>query len=358
MHVLCLLLWSGCGLASTEYLVINLLNLADAEFFREDPSLLTQREFQLVDIDFWGVVVNAPSRISTDRHDKLPLVIATRYSGERGWDVRLKNNAILVGTNLQDGTVHFAKAFVSERELASRLLGEKAPRGPRPSGLPIRSASIRTVDIRRRLNMKWGTGTWALGVINYDWPSNAVFVELKGHEPARYSEARPVSPSPNLTEAGSCKLSKRGGDAFPCYLRTSKTPALPKSGISFTAEPRMVQEEQRLYVFGAFTVPVRDFHLPKQKIIHQYPDGRQKNVTAVISVTMAVLGLDWDEPVRFDWAVPVYGTRLDIGMSARGCFAIDALAGREVNLLSAGKYVSYIVMDGRIFGPQLFEISE
>lgn len=329
-------------MASTEDIMAGILNLTEAEFFSAEQTELAQREFQFVDLDFWGVVVNAPGQIKTDQHEKLPLFIATRYTGERGWDVPFKDNCILVGTNLRDGTVHFKKAFVSERELESRWREITPPRGPKPSGLPIRSAGIRPVDVRQRLNFKWNTGTWALGVINYDWSSNTVVVELQGDEEVKPSSAMPVNPEP----------SPMGVGELPCYLETAKTPQAPESGVSFTGEFGVEDGQLRLKIFGSFVVPIRDFHLPEQKLVHQFQNGSQEKVAAVVPVTMIVLGMDWDEPVQFDWAVPVYGESLSVGMLARGFFAIDTFASGHTLELDPGKYVCYIITDGRIFGPK------
>lgn len=48
-------------------------------------------------------------------------------------------------------------------------------------------------------------------------------------------------------------------------------------------------------------------------------------------MTLAVLG--------FDWAVPVYGDKLSVGMMARGNFSLDALARDGKKELSSCDYV-------------------
>jgi hypothetical protein len=186
-------------------------------------------------------------------------------------------------------------------------------------------------------------------VINYDWPSNTVVVELKGDQPMQPASARAVSPPPNPEADSDPKASDL---ALPSYLPMAKTPQVPERGLSFTIEHRVVQGKPQLFAFGAFVVPVRDFELPVEKVGHQLQEGRQGRVAAVIPATLAVLALDWGEPVRFDWAIPVYGDVLKPGAPARGCFAIDALATGNTHSLDPGKYVCYIVMDGRIFGPR------
>ena len=345
-------------MASTAEVIARILNLTENEFFKADRSVLAPRESWLLDMDFSGVALNAPRQVMTGLHDKLPVIMATRFSGERDWEVRLVDNCTLVGTNLQNGSVRFANALISEKELRTRGGRQRVPKGPKPPGLAVAAAQLTELDARSQLHIKWDTGTWALSVIYYDWPSNTVVAELKGNEAPQRSSAHSVHPPPNPACTGLGGGSQKGAEALPCYLPMPKTPRFPESGVSFTAEFRVEQGRQSLNIFGAFSVPVRDYHVSDQKVVHQFQDGRRESVAAVIPVTMAVLALDWAVPLQFDWAVPIYGEQLKVGMSARGCFAIDALATGSMRPLSSGKYVCYIVMDGRIFGPQSLLIPE
>ncbi len=332
-------------MASREEIVSVLLNFTEDEFFDADEDVLESREDQLLEADFFGIAVNAPQEVATDLHDDVPLIMAICSSGERDWDVSLSDNCIMVGTNLIDGTVHFANAFVTEKELQSRGFIEKTPKGSRPPGLAMEAAQLTSLDTRERLDMEWNSGGWSLGIINYDWPSNTVEVELLGDEKIDFPPARSVFPEPAAP----------GVETTPYYQPVAQTPQLSELGAALTVEVFMKEGLQRLYVFGAFAVPVRPFHLPDQEIVNVMPDGREENVAAVVPVTFAVLGLDWDEPLQFDWQVPVYGAKLEPGMPALGNFAIDALDMGTVQF-DPGEYLCYIVMDGRIFGPQSFQI--
>jgi hypothetical protein len=335
-------------MASKEEIVASILNLSEDEFFNADRAVLEPRESELLDMDFFGLAVNGPRKIPTDRQDRLPLIMAAGFTGERDWDIPLADNCLLVGTNLQDGTVHFGSALVTEKEQVARGIREKPPRGPKPSGLALGAAQLTAVDVRGRLPVTWNTGTWALGVISYDWPSNTVVVELEGDEAPKPATAPPVSPEPD----------PRGVAALPNYLPSSKTPQSPPSGVAFTGEFGMEEGRQRLSIFGAFSVLVRDFHVPDKLAVHAFQDGRQENVVAVIPVTLAVLGVDWPDPMRFDWAVPVYGPQvLEPGMPAQGFFAVDAFAEDGPQFLDPGKYVCYIILDGGIFGPKTLQVS-
>jgi hypothetical protein len=137
-----------------------------------------------------------------------------------------------------------------------------------------------------------------------------------------------------------------------------QTPRLLDSGVSFTTECIAVQGKQQLNVFGALTLPVQHFMLMRQEIVHEYDGGRREKVAAVVPVTFAILALNWELPLRFDWAVPVYGDKLNPGMPARACFAIDALATANPPSLAPGNYLCYVIAGGQIFGPQSLKIPE
>jgi len=325
--------------------VSKVLNLRDEEFFNADDSVLPPREELLLDLDFIGVAINAPHRIDTGRRDKLPVIMAVRLGGERDWDVQLTENCILVGTNLVDGTVRFTRALVTDKELRSKGGRKKAPRGTKPPASELGEESAQLVELkaRERLRIPWETGTWSLGVIYYDWPSNTVVVELEGNAGVKSPPARAVHPQP-------------GPGPLPSYLPSPKTPQAPQDGMAFTVEVTGQEGKRVLNVYGSFAVPAKDFHLSQHPLVHQLPGGRRENVSVVVPVTLAVLGLNWELPIRFDWAVPVYGGQLQKGTTTRGQFAINAFAEGSGSGLSVGSYICYIVMDGRIFGPKAFQI--
>lgn len=333
-------------MVSTAEILASILNMTEDEFFSAHQKELAEREFQLIDLDFWGIVVNAPEKIDVTQRDTLPLFVATRYSGERGWSVQLEHNCLLVSTNLQDGRVQLTKAFVDERELETRWHETPPAPGQPPAGLPLYSAVVRQIDARLRTDMDWDSGRWSLGIIHYDWFSNSVEVTLLGENAAKVKATGPVSPEPDFTDS----------QLLPCYLPTLKNPQLPEKGLSFTGEFGRSDDEQQLKVYGSFVVTIRDFHLPDQKYIHQFQNGMQQNVAAVIPVTFVLLGLDWDEPLQFDWAAPIYGEALAIGMQARGYFAIDASDSDSGLDLEPGEYLCYVIFDGLIYGPKTLKV--
>ncbi len=340
--------------APVSAILSKILNLSESEYFSADPSALSPRESQLLGMNFVGVAVNAPSQIDTERHDRLPLVMAVRCGGERDWDLTLRDNCILLASNLQDGTVALAPAFATDKT-PSVEPGTK--KGPRPAGLAEVAAQLTELDVRRLIDLDWNSGTWALGVIYYDWPSNIALVELKGRKPLRPAQSRPVYPAPDPATGTRETASRNGCAALPCYFPTPRTPAARASGTSFLLEYRAEHGRKSLNVFGTFEIRTRPFHLPGRRIIHRFQNGRKETVGAAVPVTLAVLSANATVPLQFDWVVPIYGRQPKVGTAARGFLAVDALAtGNRTGELDPGRYVAYLIVDGRISGPQAFEV--
>lgn len=330
----------------TAAILAGVLTMSEPEFFNPDPGAMTAREAQLLDADFIGVEVNAPPVVDTRSRNKLPLFIAARFEGDREWDVPLRENCILVGTNLHDGSVYFAPALISEKDV-TRSGREPIPKGPKPEGLPLVAAQITEIDAKAKLPIRWNSGAWSLGVINLDRRSNTVSVELKGDEALPAAAARDVHPPPNH---------RAEGLALPSYTAMERTPPIPDSGAAFSVEYSQSGGRQRLIVFGAVSVPVREHMLSAQTITHEFAGGRSDSVAAVVPITFILVALNQNIPIQFDWAIPVYGESLEAGMPARACFAIDALAADEPASIPAGQYFCYVVVGGRIFGPEGFVV--
>lgn len=321
-------------------ILAGVLAFSEAEYYNPPAQLLTERESQLLDIDADGVAVNAPAVIDTRERGTLPLVMAARFSGDREWDVPLIDNCLLVGTNLSDGTVYFAPALTSRKDV-TRAGKLKVPKGEKPEGLAEVSAQITTIDALAKLPIRWNTGHWALGVINYDRPSNAVSVELKGNDPFPVPTPCPIHPPlPAATDA----------TALPSYIAMGKNPRMPDSGVAFATEIVESDGQSRLHVYGSFAIPMRDYMLPREETVHDLPSGRRERVAAIVPMTLAIIALNSDLPVQIDLAVPVYGgDALRVGSVARGYFAVD-VSDPSSSTLSMQQ--CYVIAGGDVFGPR------
>jgi hypothetical protein len=204
------------------------------------------------------------------------------------------------------------------------------------------------VDARAKLGIRWNTGVWSLSIISFDWSSNTVIVKLNGDEPAQSSPVHVIDPPP-ANDPGT------GEPVLPCYVPIAKTPQLPDSGLSFVIEQSGVGDDSHLMVYGSFSLPAREFMLPTDQPL---TDQRGENIAAAVPLSLLVVGLNWRSPDRFDWVIPVHGEALRTDAPARGCFAIDAFAGRGAQSIEAGDYICYMVVGGQIFGPQSLKIAK
>jgi hypothetical protein len=349
---------------SQEQIASRFLNLTHEQFFGDDESFLGDIKWRLVDTDLRGLAINSPKVVTTDTTDQLPVVMATCKTGLRGWEVRQKQNCILVSVERETDTVHFGEVFMDIKEKTSRAkLPEEKREKPDPSSLAAAVAGAYRFDARRVGNIPWEPGKIALSVISYDWVSNTVEVELKAKEQKEPSDIIPkeVTPAPNpnagATEKWLFGLLERDKQVFPSYVRNSKTPQPPAGqGLSFTIE-NPGKAGGRLLTCGAFVLKAESRYLPEMRISHKYADGQTRTVSAVVPMTFAIVGLDWPKPVRFDWAVPVYSDKqVQAGEPIYGYFTIDVLAGSEIKL-EDGNYAAYIIMDGITFGPRKFQWS-
>jgi len=176
--------------------------------------------------------------------------------------------------------------------------------------------------------------------------------EVPPDEPKPFKVSPMPSPQAATQKVG---LLGRAAPVLPTYESHSLMPKPPESGLALVAPSKMAAFD-RLVFFGAFSTKARQWHLNPEPTVHLGKGGRKLTVAAVVPVTLLLLGLDWNVPKRFDWAVPVYANApIREGSPLTGCFGIDALAGSDIRL-TAGRYMAYAVFDGRLFGPREIKI--
>ena len=159
--------------------VIDLLSLKEKAYYHIDEKALSKIESELLDIDFFGVVISAPNKINTNQMDILPLLVGIRYSGDRAWDFPVEENCIIVATNLIDGSKYEENLFYDE---SGKIVFEEEEQGDKPPGLAIASALVFKVDVRDIFELPWSTGQWGFSVLYNDWESNRVDIFLVGKD--------------------------------------------------------------------------------------------------------------------------------------------------------------------------------
>lgn len=323
----------------------NILDFSDAEFAAAPALDVHPREVRLLDAPFEGIAISAQSRIRVDAQTELPIAIAIRCDGERDWDVPLGDNCLLVVTELQTGRVGVVPALVPPKVLTSRAGPQPSRAGPvRPPAdeLAGHGAQIGWTEVRSRLDVPWRGGTWSFSVVHFDWISNRVDVLLEG------GPAAPAAPvAPPVVEP----LPAQQVPGLPSYVGGAQTP--PAQGVDLKVQLDEQGPATRLLVEAAFALPARP-----QLLVAGYTlfDGAQeRDVVAIVPMTLLLVGANLPRPWRRDLRVPVYGPAVSAGETLQGWLSLDAFAGAASP--GPGSFACYLVLDGTVYGPQLLRVT-
>jgi hypothetical protein len=325
----------------------SLLDFTDAEFQAAPHPDMHEREVRLLDTDFIGVAINAQARIAVDAQAVLPIAIASRYGGERDWDLPLAHNALLVATDLHTGKVAVVPALVPPKVLASRG-GIRPGRGdaprPDPEELEGAGAQVSWTEVRERLDIPWRSGRWTFGLLYFDWLSNLVSVDLLGGGAAPIEAGAPPSARPRPAPAPAAA-------GLPTFRRQATTPAAPAQGVAFKLERHAPGAPRQLLLHGAFTTAARAHMLVAGLTVAD--GGPESPVAAIVPLTLLLVDANALHPWRLDLAVPAYGPSVQADEMISGCFALDLLASAAAP--APGAYACYVVMDAAIHGPQALQ---
>ena len=331
-------------MTTSQDIATQVLAISDAELFQRKLAL-DDRELRLLDQDFLGVALAAPSAVSIADRDSLPLLVAFRGTGLRAWEVPRDRNALLAAVDLDTRDVFFGQVF-RDRKLEEHPPPGAPPATPRPAGVSATSvgAFVRRVDARAILDLPWRPARYRIALINYDVVSNLVDVTLEGPSAPSVGVAREVRPRPPGP----------GGDPgarpnIPTYLPYDGATA-PSAPLELQLAPDATRGA-RLLAWGGFSLTAEAAHLPEQLAAIPEIDGAPRSVAAVVPLTIALVGLNAPAPARADLALPVYGAWLaQPGADLSGHFMLDVSAAVRGGA-TAGEHQVYAFFEGRIFGP-------
>lgn len=331
----------------SQQIVTSILNFSDEQFHDNIQELILERESLLLDENYFGIALNAPAQVDINSHKELPLIMAARFDGKRDWDYNLADKCILVGINLQDSSVHYEHLFISQKEKESRHGSAIIQNDPRPpeSDLDGEAAQLIKLNIRNILNISWETGAWFFSAINYDWVSNSVPVTLKGNTKFLYKQPEFVIPKPNFDNSS----------LLPSYFPLEGTSDLKEPGIKFKIKPLISNEKVSITVSGAFIIPMRSQYKSKEKISHKFQDKGEKEVIAIVPLSCLIIPDNGDDPIQFDWVIPIYEKQVNSEKLIKGYFSINIIEEREQKKI-AGNYACYIVVSDSILGPQILQV--
>jgi hypothetical protein len=322
----------GHSMVTTAEVALMLQRQGD-RLFEGTSATFTQLELSVARTDFRGIAIAAPAQVQTDSKSSVPVVVMMQQTVLRAWEVPDQYNLMLAVTDLQSGTVRAGRALhdPKDEEAAGR---KPAVRPPKPTGLAASgiATKVRRLDVRVSPNQ---SGALAIVAIAFDVASNTATVDLTGSKPRAPGAAAAILPRPDP------------GPGLPSYAPASRMPQPPRTGVAFAIES---SAGAGIVLRGAFSkVLALHEELPVPQNVRD--NGIDRQTSAVVPLTIAVLGLEWKAPQLHPLAVPVYGAAgVTPGQNVTGQFAT------VIPALPAGQYVAYVFMEGVPYGPQKLQV--
>lgn len=315
----------------------SMLQQLGPPLFQGSAEALTHVELAAARSDFRGLAVAVPPQLASDTASAVPVVLLSQQTVLRAWQVSEQYNLMLAVTDVDTGAVRITRALVDAKDGESR---DSSPpqRPPAPTGAA--AAGVSTKVHRLEVRIPPGhTATLAVAAMSFDRVSNTAVVALAGSRPKAAATVRAINPRPSPAPG------------LPTYAATSRSPKPPQLGLEFGVE--VPPGAAGITVFGAFAKPLAGHELLRATQAMR-DNGVDRQATAVVPLTVAVLGLDWQAPRMHTLAVPVYGAPdLPIGQRMSGYFDAPVPLGMA---LPAGEYVAYVLMDGVPHGPHKFRV--
>jgi hypothetical protein len=274
------------------------------------------------------LAAGAPKVVKLDQHRDVPVLVATRQTGQREWEVKYDQNTLVVAVDLQSGIVRSGRQFTKNK---LEMTAVPSRTGPPPD---VINATAVTTSVRRFylgevLDTEWRPAKLAVTVIVYDWLSNTVVTTLEksGEQPQQIS---PRNPSDFIREGrGSAVLAKSAGSGFVLSV------------------PSSVSAKAAIPIRGAVEIG------PDRVVVA--PSSKPGN-TSLLLASLLFLKLDESRPVQVDLAIPaVVQTPFLRKAVVKAAFDFDLRAALGARRLS-GKYQIYFVVGDTITGPYLMNV--
>jgi hypothetical protein len=253
----------------------------------------------------------APKRLQLAREPALPGLVAARRTGLRRWQVETAPNLRIVAVNLADGAVTSSRLIGSPKRQAPPAPSMSRPRPEGVNAAAIGTGVMPFANVLTDLigyGKSWSRGRYAFTVVEFDWVSNTVVVEMTG------GSAAPATPAARKP--------------FPPLLaRRDELPAAHE-GVDFRlpppAEPGAPQQVQ-----VALALPPGHGVLAKTDV----PGA------SLLVGSLLLLRLDAEQPLRADLAIPVRTPAADARVQV--LFSFDLKAALPAGL-PRGSYQTYL----------------
>jgi hypothetical protein len=331
------------------YIAEKYLKLKDELYYTADQNTLANTKWDILRIkDFEGIAINGPLVIEPEQKDPIPVIAALRHSSLRSYISKFEKNSTLVISDIDCGSVKCIKAFLPEEKMRPEVNVDLNDSSLKTSY----SAKITIFDLKELTDIEWEKGNYGIGLISYDFLSNSIEMKVTNVPEREIDRISRIWPMPNpLSGEMEHKKPKK---AFPSYENFKNTVSPKKPGINFVIEPTDSNATAPV-LYGSFLVKAKPNYL-KQEVKHITLSNCSRSVCAIVPVTFIIIRNNQSVPVhQSDWFIPIYGSnKVSAGELLQGNFAISINHELKSTLLP-DRYMGYMVLDGKVYGPRPFE---
>jgi hypothetical protein len=334
------------------------------------PAADPTRPFGLADDDFWsapfrtrdavsdrlsgagftGLVIDAPARAVLDGRAGLPVVGLHRVSFRDEKTQRFTDRAVVAAVRLEDGQVWADLVEAPEPEDDSAPPPEEDEADP---GEGFYTSNFR-IDLCERLGVPRLPGsTFVVRVLLGPIASNAARIELARPRAAFVDPAVEEAAAALAAERRPAPVDPPAKEPLPSYVRGPLSPKLPDQGPALVLARPLRAPGGGLVVRGAFRAPVRARDLVRPTEEGAPLDVGDPAATAVVPVTLLLLGERFTGPYRLDLRVPLHEP-VAAGAPGTGFFAVDVLAA--LGKRTRQRYHLYAVCGDLLAGPHELEL--
>jgi len=273
-------------MATSDDIAREVLALPEDRFYAYDEAMDLELTEAMAGREFQGVAIAAPSRVDPEQHDNIPVIVVSVESGKRQWEVDANRNRFLVAVDTATGKTYAGTVY----PLPHGKRRGPAEVEPEPTGLMAEARITGTAcyDLRKLVRLPATHGVYAVNLIQFDWVSNTLTVEVAGPDAPAPTAAAATPPGPD-------------GD-FPVFERVKPSPAPPAAGLALAPGTRTPGGPAP--VFGSFRLP---------------DPGPPAGDPPVMRITLVAAIKDSSTPLVLD--LDVAGGRE--GGSILGFFAVD-----------------------------------
>lgn len=338
---------------ATTMLQERIAGLADAVYQRRDAAAVAALPAEAALAGFQGVLLGAPRRVEPGRDAEFHTLVLSGRTPTRSHQVPWHDNAILVATDIDRGTVLAGPAFV--RAASKSPEPPAAPRPPEPApvvlppapGVPPppegSNAGTAWLHVPSLLPLPPLNARLALRVLYFELSSNATLTQ-------RFVDTTPLGPrSPAEATELVARLRTAGQSAhkLPVYRRHAATPTAPDGpGVVFTVGPIGPSMPLHASLRVEVSVPM---------LVRGTPAGgpnAEPPPRAVLTATVLMVRRNHTEPHVLPVEFPLWSDKdLVAGQTVDAAFSIDLATLLPAAAIEPGAQI-YVLAGRHISAPQ------